>query len=104
MKKRDCDSVYIAGDVVTVIDPDVGQGWCQATCSDGREGVVPEVVVIWIICMIVSCWNAWFTRFAGRTVNAGSVLWWLLHNIGLILKFCMDSFCLIEFPPFLLVL
>ena len=43
MKKRDCDSVYIAGDVVTVIDPDVGQGWCQATCSDGREGVVPEV-------------------------------------------------------------
>ena len=69
MKKRDCDSVYIAGDVVTVIDPDVGQGWCQATCSDGREGVVPEVVVVWIICMIVSCWNAWFTRFrVGRSM------------------------------------
>ena len=86
---------------MTVIDPDVGQGWCQATCSDGREGVVPEVVVVWIICMIVSCWNAWFTRFGG----GGSMMEvWVLHYIGLILKFCMDSFCLNEFPPFLLVL
>ena len=38
----------IAGDVITVTDPDVGQGWCQATCSSGAVGVVPEVIPIGI--------------------------------------------------------
>ena len=37
-------TLHVAGDVVTVTDPDVGQGWCQATSSDGTVGVVPEVI------------------------------------------------------------
>ena len=40
--------VDITGDVITVTDPDVGQGWCQATCSSGAVGVVPEVIPIGI--------------------------------------------------------
>jgi len=33
------------GDVVTVTDPDVGQGWCQATGPSGTVGVVPEAYI-----------------------------------------------------------
>ena len=36
--------IDIAGDLVTVTDPDVGQGWCQATGPSGTMGVVPEVM------------------------------------------------------------
>ena len=41
-------TMALAGDLVTVTDPDVGQGWCQATCSSGATGVVPEVILIGI--------------------------------------------------------
>ena len=41
-------TLHVAGDVVTVTDPDVGQGWCQATSSDGTVGVVPEVITMWM--------------------------------------------------------
>ena len=38
-----------AGDIVTVTNPDVGQGWVQAICKNGSEGVVPEVQLILIL-------------------------------------------------------
>jgi len=33
------------GDIVTVTNPDVGQGWVQAICKNGSEGVVPEAYI-----------------------------------------------------------
>ena len=30
------------GDIVTVVDAGIGQGWVMARARDGREGVVPE--------------------------------------------------------------
>ena len=33
---------------MTVTDPDVGQGWCQATGPSGTVGVVPEVIIMWM--------------------------------------------------------
>jgi len=34
-----------AGDLVTITDPGVGQGWWMAVAADGREGVIPEAYV-----------------------------------------------------------